>query len=438
LIRTALAAFVLLALALPAVATAADPVIAAAGDIACDPTDPNWNGGEGNADGCRQKATSDLLLDPAIVAVLPLGDIQYNSPTPARIAASYDPTWGRVKSISHPTVGNHEGSGTAYYDYFNGVGVNDGPAGPRGKGWYSFDVGTWHLVSLNSNCSEVDCTAGSEQLQWLRADLAAHPAECTLAFWHHARYSSGHDEDNEFTQPFWDALADAQAEIVLSGHSHDYERFAPMDRNGNLDQANGIRQFVVGTGGAFFTGGLGSLMPNSEVAQNDSFGVLKLTLHPASYDWQFVPAAGGTFTDSGTTACHPPPPPPPPPDVTPPAISGVTVRPPAIVSTGTLSFHLSEPATVRVRVKRRVKGRLVGGRCRPATRANRRKRPCRRYRQIAVLTHVGVAGRNSRRIRPAGQRRRPVPGVYRAGLRAIDAAGNRSAVRTVRFRVVRR
>jgi hypothetical protein len=290
---------------------AADPVIAAAGDIACDPTDPGYNGGAGTADRCRQRATSDLLVGAGLTRVLPLGDIQYDSASLSNIMAVYDPTWGRVKSISRPILGNHESGGTGYFDYFNGSGVTDGPAGPRGKGYYSFDVGSWHLVALNSNCTRpadttdvVGCGVGSEQERWLRADLAAHPASCTLAYWHHARWSSGHEGSNAFMQPLWAALEDAQAEILLSGHSHDYERFAPLDANGNVDPARGIRQFVVGTGGAFFTGGLDTLEAHSEVAQNTTFGVLKLTLHPTSYSWRFAPIAGRSFSDSGTTACH--------------------------------------------------------------------------------------------------------------------------------------
>ncbi len=360
--------------------------------------------------------------------MLPLGDIQYGSSSLSNINAAYNPTWGRVKSISRPVIGNHEGSGTGYFDYFNGTGAQDGLAGPRGKGYYSFDLGSWHLVALNSNCDQVACSAGSEQEQWLRADLAAHPSACTLAYWHHPRYSSGHEENNTFMQPLWEALDDFQAELLLSGHSHDYERFAPQDRNGNLDPANGIRQFVVGTGGAFFTGGLGSLMPNSEVAQNDTFGVLFLTLHPTSYDWSFVPEAGKTFTDSGSTACHgpgsaPPPPPPPPPDETAPVISGVTVSPGrfsvaprrpvvsglslspqrfSVAASGarkrgtTFRYELSEAATVVVTISRRSRGRKVGKRCGPATRANRGRGSCIRYRRVGSFKQEGLAGGNSR------------------------------------------
>ena len=216
---------------------AADPVIMAAGDIACDPTDPGYNGGAGIGGPLPPAGHLGSALSTPLDAVLPLGDIQYDSATTARINAVYAPTWGRVKSISRPILGNHE-SGTAagYFDYFNGPGVSDGPAGPRGKGYYSFDLGAWHLVALNSNCSSVSCSAGSEQESWLRADLAAHPASCTLAYWHHPRYSSGHDGSNAFMQPLWEALQDAQAELVLSGHSHDYERFAPLDRNGDVDR----------------------------------------------------------------------------------------------------------------------------------------------------------------------------------------------------------
>jgi hypothetical protein len=235
--------------------------------------------------------------------VLALGDLQYDSASLSNLKAAYDPSWGRVKSITRPALGNHEGGGTGYYDYFNGPGVANGPAGERGKGYYSFDVGTWHLIALNSNCDTGGCEAGSAQEQWLRLDLASHPAACTLAYWHHPRFSSGHDRNNDFMQDIWRDLYEAGADLVLVGHSHDYERFAPQDANGRLDGATGIREFVVGTGGAFPTG-ISTVQPNSEVRQNTTFGVLRLTLRPTSYDWQFVPAAGGSFTDAGTQACH--------------------------------------------------------------------------------------------------------------------------------------
>ncbi len=303
--RLLLAAAVIAAVANASPAGAADPVIAAAGDIACSPTDPGYNGGSGTATRCQQRATSDLLVGAGLAAVLPLGDVQYDSPTAANLKAVYDPTWGRVKSISRPVIGNHDGAGASYFDYFNGPGAANGPAGPRGRGYYSFDVGSWHIVALNSNCALVSCGAGSIQEQWLRADLAAHPAACTLAFWHHPRYSSGHDGSHVTLSAFWSDLYAAGAELVLSGHSHDYERFAAKDAQGK-SSATGIRQFVVGTGGAFMTGLGTSRVAGSEVAQNDTFGVLKLTLHPTSYDWHFVPIAGRSWTDSGSGQCHGP------------------------------------------------------------------------------------------------------------------------------------
>ena len=376
----------------------------------------------GSADRCHQQATSDLLVGTPLDAVLPLGDIQYDSATTARINAVYAPTWGRVKSISRPILGNHEsGTATGYFDYFNGPGVSDGPAGPRGKGYYSFDLGAWHLVALNSNCSSVSCSAGSEQESWLRADLAAHPTSCTLAYWHHPRFSSGHDGSNEFMQPLWEALQDAQAELLLSGHSHDYERFAPLDRDGDVDQAGGIRQFVVGTGGAFFTGGLGSLAPHSEVAQNDTFGVLKLTLHPASYDWQFVPEAGKTFTDAGSESCHgliaPPLLPGPVPDGTAPVITKLRLAPRPIRRKSAFRYELSEAAKVKFTIKRKARGR---------------------YRSVGEFTQLASAGANERRFRAKIRARRLRPGTFEARLRAVDAAGNRSAPKTIGFRVVRR
>ena len=411
----------------------ADPVIAAAGDIACDPDNPD----HGTGDFCRQRATSDLLVGAGLAAVLPLGDIQYNSASLENIMAVYDPTWGRVKSISRPVLGNHEGGWGDYFDYFNGTGALNGPAGPRGKGYYSFDVGSWHLIALNSNCDKLGCTTGSEQARGLRADLAAHPTGCTLAYWHHPRYSSGHDGNITAVQPFWQALYDAHAEVVLVAHSHDYERFAPLDASGNVNRDRGLREFVVGTGGAFFTGGLSTLTAHSEVAQNDDFGVLTLSLHESSYDWRFVPIAGRSFSDSGSGTCHGPSPPvpvPPPPAPAPPSPGPVVDRTAPVISHLTLSrrrfsvrpggrgttfrYTLSEIAAVRFRIARKVAGHG--------------------YRKVGAFTDQAVAGRNKRRFRGKLDGRRLRRGRYRARLVAIDYVGNRSQPKRVRFRVVRR
>jgi acid phosphatase type 7 len=292
------------ALAPPAVA---DPVIAVAGDIACSPSSQYYNGGNGASNQCKQKYTSNLLTGTN--AVLTLGDNQYETASLSSFKKAFDPTWGRFKAIMRPGAGNHEyyTSGAAgYFDYFNGIGNQTGLAGKRGQGYYSFDVGTWHLISLNTNdgCRIVTCGAGSAQEQWLRADLASHPAVCTLAYWHAPRFSSGYSGNNTFTSALWQDLYNSGADVVLSGHSHNYERFAPQNGSGGLDRSRGIREFVVGTGGAFFTALSSSPKPNSEVRQNNTFGVLQLTLHLASYDWKFFPVSGKTYTDSGTGACH--------------------------------------------------------------------------------------------------------------------------------------
>jgi hypothetical protein len=294
-------------------AAPADPVIAAAGDIACDTSSEFFNGGVGTEDHCRQKKTSDLLVGAGFSAVLTLGDNQYHVGSLSDFNTSFDPSWGRVKPIIHPAVGDHEYStagARGYFDYFNGAGGPSGQAGDRDKGYYSFDLGSWHLVALNSTCEQIErgagadgCAAGSPQERWFRSDLAAHRSSCTLAYWHAPRFNSGFGGSHSELQAFWQALYEAGGDIVLNGDAHDYERFAPQDPNGNLDAAGGIREFVVGTGGAFFTG-WSTLKPNSEVRQRDTFGVLAITLHPTSYEWRFLPEAGQEFTDSGGGPCH--------------------------------------------------------------------------------------------------------------------------------------
>jgi hypothetical protein len=274
--------------------------IAAAGDIACDPGSSHFNGGQGSGLNCRQQATSDLLVGAGYDAVLLAGDIQYENGAYSKFLASYDPSWGRVKAITRPVPGNHEyqtGGAAGYYQYF-------GPAaGDPAKGYYSYDLGGWHVVALNSNCSAVGgCGAGSAQEQWLRADLAANPASCTLAYWHHPRFSSGaHGSDSTYTA-FWQALYDANADVVIVGHDHDYERFAPQNASGALDLARGIRQFVAGSGGKEVRP-FGTIRANSEARDASSLGVLELTLGASGYEWRYRPAVG-SFTDSGSAGCH--------------------------------------------------------------------------------------------------------------------------------------
>lgn len=293
-----------------ALEAAGDPVIAAAGDIACDPSNSNFNGGNGVSNSCRQKAVSDLIFNQGYDAVLLLGDNQYYCGGYTAHVQSYDLSWGRFKSITKPSPGNHEyltSGGTdcnsanagadGYYRYFGAL------AGEKGKGYYSFDIGAWHVIVLNSHCSGAGgCSSSTAQGQWLRNELATHTNVCTLAYWHVPYYSSGGRDDATY-KTFWDALYQYNADVVLSGHDHTYERFAPQTPSGVLDNVRGIRQFVVGTGGANHTSFV-TTMANSQARDDNTFGILKLTLHPTSYDWQFIPEPGKTFTDSGTQSCH--------------------------------------------------------------------------------------------------------------------------------------
>jgi len=264
-----------------------DPVVLAAGDIASCSS-------EGD------EATAALLAGrPG--TVLALGDSAYETGSSSEYATCYGASWGAEKARTRPAVGNHEyltDGARGYFAYFGAA------AGDAAAGYYSFDLGTWHLIALNSNCTIVSCAAGGPQETWLRADLAAHPAPCTLAYWHHPRFSSGttHGSDPS-VQPLWQALFDAGADVVLEGHEHNYERFGPLTPTGQPDPARGIRSFVVGTGGRNHYQ-LGKPQPGSEVGNDTTWGVLALTLHPTGFDWQFVPEAGATFTDSGSAACH--------------------------------------------------------------------------------------------------------------------------------------
>jgi fibronectin type 3 domain-containing protein len=328
-----------------AVPVALDPVLVGAGDIA----GQAWTGDEATAQ----------LLDGIPGTVFTLGDNAYQDGTAAEFASYYDPTWGRHRARTRPTPGNHDyntPNATGYFDYFNGAGNFSGPAGDRDKGYYSYDVAgngvRWHVVVLNSECEPSTglwlpggCAAGSAQEQWLRNDLANALTNNIIALWHKPRYSSTTLQPH--MQALWQVLYDYGVDLALGGHWHNYERLAPMDASGVADPSYGVRQFVVGTGGAAFAG-FNSVWPASQVRNSTTNGVIKLTLHAASYDWQFIPVSGQTFTDSGTGSVHGPPP-----DTTAPDVTIVSAVPsslgPSDPSTA-VTWHASEDGSYSVRV----------------------------------------------------------------------------------------
>jgi hypothetical protein len=279
----------------PPSATSRSPVTAVlvgAGDIGL------CNGG--SAIGSHPGSTAALLAQIQ-GTVFTAGDDAYENGTPAEFQHCYDPTWGAFKDRTLlPVPGNHDFNtpgGAGYFGYFGTV------AGTPGDGWYGKDIGGWHIVVLNSNCSIGGCGPGSPQLTWLEADLAAHPVACTLAIWHHPRFSSGAHGDNLDVEPFWTALSAAHADLIVNGHDHDYERFGPQDPSGRLDTSDGIREIVAGTGGAELRP-FDVVKSNSELRIADTYGVLELMLHATSYDWRFVAVAGATVMDSGSASCH--------------------------------------------------------------------------------------------------------------------------------------
>ena len=256
--------------------------------------------GAGDIASCSYDAdeATAKLLDSIPGTVFTAGDNAYENGTARQYARCYAPTWGRHKARTRPSPGNHDyriAGAAPYYAYFGAA------AGPRGRGYYSYDLGGWHIISLNSNVSMSDT---SSQHRWLRHDLVLHRgARCTLAYWHHPRFSSGEHGSSAASQPLWQALYDANADVVINGHDHTYERFAPQTPTGTLDSARGIREFVVGTGGGEFYHFL-LIRAHSEVRNNTTHGVIKLTLRADGYDWEFVPVAGGSFRDSGSGKCH--------------------------------------------------------------------------------------------------------------------------------------
>jgi hypothetical protein len=300
-----------------------DPVFVGAGDIAgC------------GADRTGDQATAKLLhnivdTSSSPTTVFTTGDNAYDKGTLLEYQTCYgpqpttdQPNWGEFKAITMPSPGNHEyetAGASGYFDYFSATpsapvpNTLENPGLMPGKGYYSYDLGSWHIISLNSNCSFVDggvagngCAAGSDQVTWLKKDLAAHPNACTLAYWHHPRFSSGSTSGgNSKMKPFWEALYAAKADVVLNGHVHNYEHFFPQTPSGERNLEQGIRQFVVGTGGYSLNAFKIPPLTNTWVRDASANGVLKLTLHPKGYDWEFVAEAGKTFRDSGSDTCEP-------------------------------------------------------------------------------------------------------------------------------------
>lgn len=276
---------------------------ARAADAGTSPSDPVFIGA-GDSSSCTSADdgdTSDIILANPSATVFTAGDNAYERGTDAEYANCYAPTWGRFKSRTKPVPGNHEymtSHASGYFNYFGAL------AGDRDKGYYSYDLGSWHIIALNSNCSSVGgCNAGSAQERWLRADLAAHPTACALAYWHHARFSSGDHGSDAVTDGLYAALYEGGADVVVTGHDHDYERFAPLSPTQTVDDTRGIVSFVVGTGGRelrpFVSNARGSVIRDAA-----TFGVLKFTLHATSADFEFVPVGTATFRDSGTIRCH--------------------------------------------------------------------------------------------------------------------------------------
>lgn len=272
----------------PVHAQTADPVVVGAGDIV-------------NCGVNRDEETAKLL-DTISGTVITFGDSVYPDGSPQQFADCYNASWGRHKSRTMPSVGNHEyhiPGAAGYFGYFGkAASPQEDNCTSDCKGYYSYNLGAWHIVVLNS---EVDMKAGSPQNQWLRADLAANRTACTLAYWHAPLYSSGTHGNASRVRPLWEALYEYGADVVLNGHDHRYERFAPQNATGQADP-KGIREFVAGTGGAKLYP-QSVRQPNSEAQNDTDWGVIKLTLHAASYDWEFVPIAGQTYNDKGSANC---------------------------------------------------------------------------------------------------------------------------------------
>ena len=279
----------------------ASVVIGAAGDIACPPGEERRNQEFNKPNACGMHDTAKLLGTIEPDAVLTLGDHQYPSGSLADFQRAYANTWGAYRDITFPVPGNHEYGTPGAQGYFAYFGTR---AGESDKGYYSYDLGAWHLVALNSECHKIGgCGRSDTQATWLKQDLADHPRKCVLAYWHRPRFSSGAHGNSLDQDALWRILAAARADVVLSAHDHDYERYVPMDASGDADPAKGVTQMVVGTGGAsHYT--FHSPDPTSAVRIAGRNGVMRLQLFPEAFAWQFLEAPDGEILDSGNTKCR--------------------------------------------------------------------------------------------------------------------------------------
>jgi hypothetical protein len=305
-----------------------NPMILAVGDMACDPQDPHFNGGTGTLTNCAEKRVSNAMVNDinnlpsgtSYDAVLGLGDYQYSCGDPADWVASYNPTYGRLDSKMDPSVGNHEyqtgidyygqqcpstnNVAQTYFDHFKVNGIDRAHASTQGH--YSFNLGAWHLIALNAQCSARNtggCSATSAQTTWLKGDLAATTQPCVMAFWHQPRWSGGHAGGKSYG-PWWKVLYAKHADVVLNGHVHDYQRYAALDPTGAVKPA-GITEYIVGTGGEELD--TDSASTPSPVASASTFGYLRMTLRPTGWSADFVKvdSNGATVLDSSTGTCHP-------------------------------------------------------------------------------------------------------------------------------------
>jgi calcineurin-like phosphoesterase family protein len=277
-------------------------VVAAAGDIACEPSDSDFEGGDPNQ--CQYRATADLLAQAD--AVIPLGDLQYPDGALESYHQGYDPTWGKFADESYPAPGNHDyhvAGAEGYFDYWTSKGR---PTGPGRGGYYSWDLGAWHLIALNSNCEDVACDEGSPQNDFLERDLASSTQRCVLAYWHHPLFNSGEEHGSSVpsgTEAFWRDLSAAGTDIVLNGHEHNYQRYGKQDGAGRA-RSDGIREFVAGTGGKSHYGLLEEKDANYQSGNATDFGVLLLHLGDDSYSWEFVSVSGDVLDAGGPVRCN--------------------------------------------------------------------------------------------------------------------------------------